>query len=99
LAGGPHRISVPLAALYAFGWRSELAAFVDRKASAEVVCEAFELHGMLEQLVDSSAPGTGKAERHVSIQNDSGLAQGLADPLCGRLEVRKTAYPAGRQRS
>jgi hypothetical protein len=38
--------------LYAFGRRAELAAFVDGKAPAEIVCEAFELHGVLDRLVD-----------------------------------------------
>jgi hypothetical protein len=37
--------------LYAFGRRAELAAFVDGKAPAEIVCEAFELHGVLDRLV------------------------------------------------
>jgi len=39
---GPHRISVPLADLYAFGRRSELAAFLDGKAPVDILCEAFE---------------------------------------------------------
>jgi len=42
LGGGPHRISVPLADLYAFGRRSELAAFLDGKAPVDILCEAFE---------------------------------------------------------
>jgi hypothetical protein len=37
VAGGPHRISVPLADLYAFGRRAELNAFLDGKAPAEIV--------------------------------------------------------------
>jgi Helix-turn-helix domain len=52
VGGGPHRISAPLADLYAFGRRAEIAAFVDGKPPAEVVCEAFELHGVLDRLVD-----------------------------------------------
>jgi hypothetical protein len=52
VGGGPHRISVPLADLYALGRRAELAAFVDGKPPAEVVCEPFELHGLLDRLVD-----------------------------------------------
>jgi hypothetical protein len=55
VGGGPHRISVPLADLYAFGRRSELAAFMDGKPPAAIVLEAFELHGALKALVDFQA--------------------------------------------
>jgi Helix-turn-helix domain len=53
VAGGPHRISVPLADLYAFGRRAELNAFLDGKPPVEIVCEAFEHHRVLEALVDN----------------------------------------------
>jgi hypothetical protein len=52
IGGGPHRISVPLADLYALGARRELTAFVNGKAPTEIIMEAFELHGVLDRLVD-----------------------------------------------
>ena len=52
VAGGPHRISAPLADLYAAGERRALAEFLDGAKARQVVCDAFEHHGVLQALAD-----------------------------------------------